>query len=152
WSVQYPDFFLQAPVPYASVIEQMSLRRMPLASVVPLDTATNAFDTLWYKVVARLGKRASAATSEQKASAAFAKAILNLIAKLGGQADHDIVRDELPPGITSAPTSADERACTHRIRLEVHGEDAFESLGRELSTGATTDTTRLAHIFDTDDG
>ncbi len=39
-------------------------------------------------------------------------------------------------------------AASAGIRLAVHGEDAFESLGLKLPAG----TTRLAHIFDTDDG
>src|SRR5262249_52588590 len=126
WAVQYPEFFLSAQVPYASVIEQMSVRRMPLAAVVPDDAATTAFDTLWCNLEARLAP-APAATSEQRRSAAFAKAIRDLIAKLGGEADDD-VPDEPPPGATSSPTPADVQARTHRIRLEVPGEGAFESL------------------------
>src|SRR5262249_12605874 len=150
--VQYPEFFLPAQVPYASVIEQMSVRRMPLAAVVPLDAATTAFDTLWCNVEARLAEPAPAATSEQRRSAAFAKAIHHLITELGGDADRDAVPDEPPPSAPSAAPPAEVQACTHRIRLEVHGEDAFESLGLELSADAPVGTTRLAHIFDTDDG
>jgi hypothetical protein len=44
------------------------------------------------------------------------------------------------------------QACVHRIRLEVSGEDAFESLALKLSATAASGTTRLAHIFDTEDG
>jgi chromosome partitioning protein len=152
WVVQYPEFFLSAQVPYASVIEQMSVRRMPLAEVVPQDAATTAFDTLWCNVEARLAKPALAATSEQRRSAAFAKAVLDLIGKLGGEADHDAVPDEPPLGATSPAPPADVQACTHRIRLAVHDQDAFESLGLEPSADAPLGTTRLAHIFDTDDG
>jgi hypothetical protein len=152
WAVQYPEFFLPAQVPYASVIEQMSVCRMPLATVVPEDAATTAFDTLWCNVEARLAEPAPAATSEQRRSVAFAKAILDQIAELGGEADHGAILDERPPLATSAAPPADVQACTHRIRLEVPGEDAFESLGLELSANAPSGTTRLAHIFDTDDG
>ena len=152
WAVQYPEVFLSAQVPYASVIEQMSVRRMPLAAVAPQDAATTAFDTLWCNVEARLAKLAPAPTSEQQRSAAFAKAILDLIAKLGGEADHDAVPDEPPPGATSPVPPADVQALTHRIRLEVDGEEAFESLGLKLCADAPPGTTRLAHIFDTDDG
>jgi chromosome partitioning protein len=152
WVAQYPEFFLPAQVPYASVIEQMSVRRMPLAAVVPQDAATTAFDTLWCNVEASLADPAPAVTSEQRRSAAFAKAIPDLIAKLGGEADHDAVPDEPPPAATSPAPPADVQACTHRIRFAVHGEDAFESLGLELSADAPPGTTRLAHIFDTDDG
>ena len=151
WVVQYPEFFLSAQVPYASAIEQMIVRRMPLAAVVPQDTATIAFDTLWCNVEARLAKPAPAATSDRR-SAAFAKAVLDLISKLGGEADQDAVPDEPPLGAPSPAPPADAQACTHRIRLAVHGQDAFESLGLEQSADAPLGTTRLAHIFDTDDG
>src|SRR5215831_12610827 len=102
WAAQYPEFFLPAQVPYASVIEQMSVRRMPLASVVPLDAATTAFDTLWCNVEARLAEPVPAATSGQRRSASFDKAIHDLMTKLGGEAERDAVPDEPPPGATSA--------------------------------------------------
>jgi cellulose biosynthesis protein BcsQ len=149
WAAQYSEFFLPAQVPYASVIEQISVRRMPLAAVVPQDAAAAAFDTLWCNVRARLAEPAPAAASEPQRTA-FAKATLDLIARLGGQADHDAVPDEPLPCTAWA---ADLHPCTHRIRLEVHGEDAFESLGLGLSADAPPSSTiRLAHIFDTDDG
>jgi len=150
WVMQYPEFFLAAQVPYASVIEQTSVRRMPLAAVVPQDAAAAAFDTLWCNVESRLAP-SRAATSERR-FAAFAKAIPELIAKLGGDADHDAIPSEPPPANGTQAPPADVRACTYRIRLTVHGEDAFESLGLELSADKPLLTTRLAHIFDTDDG
>ena len=129
WAMQYPEFFLSAQVPYASVVEQMCVRRMPLAVAAPQDAATTAFETLWCDLGARLAEPA-------RRSAAFAKAIRDLIAELGGEAP-------APPAVP-----ADVQACANRIRLAVPGEEAFESLGLKLSAG----TTRLAHIFDTDDG
>jgi cellulose biosynthesis protein BcsQ len=153
WAVQYPEFFLSAQVPFASVVEQMSVRRMPLAAVAPQDAATTAFDTLWCNVGARLAEPAPAAISEQRRSAALEKAICGLIAKLGGEADHDAASDQRPPGAISAAPPADVQECTHRMRLEVHDEHAFESLWLELSADAlSSDMTQLAHIFDTDDG
>ena len=139
WAMQYPEFFLSAQVPYASVVEQMCVRRMPLAVASPQDAATTAFDTLWCDLGARLAEPA-------RRSAAFAKAIRDLIAELGGEAD-DYARQEAPaPPV--APVAPVDAQCGNRIRLAVPGEEAFESLGLKLSAG----TTRLAHIFDTDDG
>lgn len=151
WAGQYPEFFLPAQVPYASVIEQMSVCRMPLATVAPQDAAAIAFDTLWYNVYKRLAESASTATSDKRRTTAFAKAIPALIAELGAETDHGAVPEEPPPTALSALPPANGQTCTHRIRLEVH-EDVFESLGLELSAGASPGTTRLAHIFDTDDG
>jgi cellulose biosynthesis protein BcsQ len=152
WALQYPEFFLSAQVPYASAIEQMSVRRMPLAAVVPEDAATSAFNSLWCNLKARLANQAPAANSEPRRSAAFAKAIVDLIVKLGGETDDGAVPDEPPPDLAVPVPSPEEQAGTHRIRLEVSGEDAFESLGLKPSAGTPVGTTRLAHIFDTDDG
>src|SRR5215813_1648581 len=115
WALQYPEFFLSTQVPYASAIEQMSVRRMPLAAVAPEDAAATAFDTLWCNLKARLATPASAATSEKRRCEAFAKAILDLIAKLGGEPEHDAVPDEPPPEATSATPPANEGVRTHRI-------------------------------------
>src|SRR5262249_28539734 len=106
WAAQYREFFLPAQVPYASVIEQMSVNRMPLAAIVPQDAATAAFDTLWCNVQARLAEPAPAALEEQR-TASFAKDILDQIAKLGGEADHDAVPREPPPSATFIAARAD---------------------------------------------
>jgi cellulose biosynthesis protein BcsQ len=151
WAVQYSEFFLSAQVPYASVVEQMSVRRMPLAVVARQDTATTAFDTLWSEVGARLAEPAPAASSERRRTAAFAKAVGDLIAQIGGEADHDAVQDEHSLDAVSPPP-ADVQG-THRIRFQVHDKEAFDSLVHELHVDVTgPGTTRLAHIFDTGDG
>src|SRR5688572_14583914 len=153
WATQHPEFFLSAQVPYASVVEQMSVRRAPLAVVAPQDAATAAFDTLWCDLGARLAEPVPTATSAQRRSAAFAQAIRDLIAELGGEADHEPVQDEHPIGAASTAPPDDVQARTHRIRLAVHGEEAFQSLGLQLCADTPPPaTTRLAHIFDTDDG
>ena len=151
WALQYPEFFLSAQVPYASAIEQMSVRRMPLAAVAREDAAATAFETLWCNLKARIAKPAPAATSEPQRSAAFSRSILDLIAKLGGDAgDHAVSVTPLPDVHAIAPL--DDRPRSQRIRLEVSGEDVLESLGLKLSEGAPVGTTRLEHIFDTADG
>src|SRR5215510_12204921 len=103
WALQYPQFFLSAQVPYASAIEQMSVRRMPLAAVAREDAAATAFETLWRNLKARMTKP-SPATSEPQRSAAFSKSILDLIAQLGGDAgDHAVPVTPLPDVHAIAP-------------------------------------------------
>src|SRR5262249_255693 len=80
WASHYPEFFLSAQGPYASAIEQMSVRRMPLAAVARDDAAARAFETLWGNLKRRMAKPAPAATSEPQRSAAFSRSILDLIA------------------------------------------------------------------------
>src|SRR5262245_17375178 len=152
WAAQHPEFFLSVQIPYASVIEQMSVHRMPLATVFPEDAATTAFDVLWHDVEARLSKPAAAAIPEQRRSLAFAKAIHDEISELGGDADQAAVLDEAPAVDASAAPLTDVNACIHRIRLEVPSEDALKSLGLELAANTPSVTSQLAHVFDTNDG
>ena len=87
WAMQYPEFFLSAQVPYASVVEQMCVRRMPLALVAPQDAATTAFDTLWCDLGARLAE--PVVSDDLRRSP---RSIRDLIAELGGEADHEAVQ------------------------------------------------------------
>ena len=143
WALQHPEFFISAQVPYASVIEQMSVRRNPIAAVFPQDAAAIAFDTLWCNVEARLAHSAPAAAS--------GKAITDLIATIGGEADGDVSRAPSQTG-TSVTAPPDVQGVTHRLRLGVHSEHAFESLALALSAVMPSGSTSLSHIFDTEDG
>jgi chromosome partitioning protein len=153
WALGQPEFFLSAQVPYASIVEQMSVRRMPLAVVARQDAATTAFDALWSAVGARLAEKAPATTSDRRRSAEFAKAIGDLMARVGGETEPDVVNDEHAFGAASASAApaADLQVRTHRIKL--HDAEVFDSLVLKLSADAPSPPTiRLAHIFDTDDG
>jgi hypothetical protein len=124
---------------------------MPLAVVARQDAATTAFDALWSDVDASLAKP-PVTTSERRRNGAFTKSIGDLIAKLGGEdepnAVSNAVDDGQPPGVATAP--ADVHVFTHRIRVH---DEAFDSLLLRLSADAPPPgTTRLEHIFDTDEG
>ncbi len=54
WSAAQTEVFLTAQVPYASVVEQMAVRRMPLAVFAPRDSATAAFAGIWAELQTRL--------------------------------------------------------------------------------------------------
>ncbi len=54
WSVGHHDIFLPDQIPYASVVEQMAVRRLPLALFAGRDTATRAFEQIWTTLHARL--------------------------------------------------------------------------------------------------
>jgi chromosome partitioning protein len=47
WSAAHSEVFLSGQIPYASVVEQMAVRRMPLAVFAPRDSATTAFAEIW---------------------------------------------------------------------------------------------------------
>jgi len=54
WSREYPEVFLAAQVPYASVVEQMTVRRQPLGTFAARETAAAAFVEIWNELDARL--------------------------------------------------------------------------------------------------
>jgi cellulose biosynthesis protein BcsQ len=57
WIQALPGVFLSHQVPYASVVEQMAVRRMPLALFAPTDVATGAFARLWDELQTRHASR-----------------------------------------------------------------------------------------------
>lgn len=57
WSVDHPALFLSEQVPYASIVEQMAVRRMPLAAFAAYDPASRAFARIWTELQTRLGVR-----------------------------------------------------------------------------------------------
>ena len=59
WSRAHPGVFLTAQIPYASVVEQMAVRRMPLPLFAARDAATIAFRAIWTELQARLQRRAA---------------------------------------------------------------------------------------------
>lgn len=54
WSASHTDIFLSGQIPYASVVEQMAIRRMPLALFAARDPATAAFASVWSELQSRL--------------------------------------------------------------------------------------------------
>jgi cellulose biosynthesis protein BcsQ len=57
WSADHPEIFMTAQVPYASIVEQMTIRRMPLAAFAPKDAAASAFAEVWGEMQAQLAAR-----------------------------------------------------------------------------------------------
>jgi hypothetical protein len=55
-SAESPGLFLSAQVPYASVVEQMGVRRMPLAAFAERDAAALAFAAIWSELDTRLAR------------------------------------------------------------------------------------------------
>ena len=57
WSGSHPEIFLAAQIPYASVVEQMAVRRLPLPVFAERDAATVAFAAIWTELERRLHER-----------------------------------------------------------------------------------------------
>jgi len=54
WSAGHPEVFLPDQIPYASVVEQMAVRRMPLGAFAPRDPATKAYERIGMALQARV--------------------------------------------------------------------------------------------------
>jgi cellulose biosynthesis protein BcsQ len=78
WSATHSQIFLTNQVPYASVVEQMAVRRMPLSLFAPRDAATRAFEGIWTGLQARLASRAGV-SAEQLCWASRLETIESLI-------------------------------------------------------------------------
>jgi chromosome partitioning protein len=78
WSVAHSEIFLSAQIPYASVVEQMAVRRMPLAAFAPREAATSAFAEVWGELQTRLHKKSDTSLDH----AARLQAIESLILQL----------------------------------------------------------------------
>ena len=79
------EIFLTGQVPYASVVEQMAVRRMPLPAFAPRDSATIAFAGIWAELQARLQQRPERDAEQPRARDRWAlqlRAIETLVARL----------------------------------------------------------------------
>jgi chromosome partitioning protein len=50
WAALQRNLFLASQVPYASIVEQMTVRRMPLPAFAPGDPAALAFAAIWHEI------------------------------------------------------------------------------------------------------
>jgi chromosome partitioning protein len=98
WAAAHPQIFMAAQIPYASIVEQMTVRRMPLAMFAAREPATEAFGKVWAELDARL--QADAGWVDQKGTwSQMLAAIKSLMARLesaSGQAEAPAQTDEGP--------------------------------------------------------
>ena len=80
WSASHPDLFLDAQVPYASIVEQMTVRRLPLPVFAPADVATCAFAAIWDAVQTR--RRSSQRPRHRDGWSVLLRAIESLIVQI----------------------------------------------------------------------
>lgn len=150
WAIRHPEFFFPVQVPYATNVEQMSVRRLPLSVASPQDPAASAFEALWTHA---WGLLAESSGPDTRDGGAFVGAIADLIAGLGGEGGLASVSG-VPSRATPAAPATDARpAQVHRFTLAAPGEEVFASLARELSVVTPSPAVpQLAHFFDTEDG
>ncbi len=80
WATLHPEIFLAGQIPYASIVEQMAVRRMPLPAFASGDRAALAFHSVWTELQQRLDSRFTPVTSAAGASMPLIQSIEALIA------------------------------------------------------------------------
>jgi hypothetical protein len=128
----YPDVFLAGLVPYASIVEQMSVRRLPLAAFAPCDAAATAFAEIWTEFESRLKTRRPEGSAPQDRWEVRRRAVESVLAQL------------------EASDAEERMAISHRasvIDLRVHSRGPVLRDDRGSMPVAAT---YVVHRFDTD--
>lgn len=154
WTTRHPAFFLQTEIPFASIVEQVSVRRMPLSIVAPQDHATAAFESLWSDLKAALSEHPAPAASHIRRCAAFVDAIDELITPADGDTEQPRAPGDAPQGREVAETRGKEQSGqAHRFRIAVASEDSLLAIQRTIApTASARSTLQLSHFFDTEGG
>ena len=103
WPAGRPQVFLSAQVPYASVVEQMTVRRLPLATFAARDLAAAAFADIWAEVETRLRLAGEESSRPRDRWMQPLRAIESLIAQLESRfaSDGEPSRPASPVGVNS---------------------------------------------------
>jgi cellulose biosynthesis protein BcsQ len=133
WSREYPEVFLAAQVPYASVVEQMTVRRQPLVMFAAREAATAAFMEIWQELEARLAEKDDATADEPDRWKHRRQAVDTLLARLESTDGHEPAAHHLAPVIDM------------QGRGWTRDASRVDEAGR--SAGAS-----VVHRFDTDNG
>jgi chromosome partitioning protein len=117
WSAKHAGNFLEAQIPCASIVEQISVRRMPLPAFAVRDPASIAFVDLWSEIRAQLE------------SGAARRPALSAIESLSAQLERTLERElrgegQTPVALHAPPTTV---VPTHTV---VH---CFDTADRDLA-------------------
>ena len=123
WSADYSEVFLTSQIPYASVVEQMAIRRMPLPAFAARDPATAAFARIWNELRSHVEQPPGA---RQPATwGRMLEAVESLIARLDATDGWDDRR-------TSPRSAVDTARRSARPSADITFEHLFDTESRDL--------------------
>ena len=146
WSAAHPEVFLAGQIPYASVVEQMTVRRMPLAVFAPRDPATTAFAEIWAELQTRLRQRGTGPRQRDRWELPL-QAIESLIARLERADPEESSGSRQAPSLHADVEGRRDDQDSHSAAEEsdsaVRSACATSSCGRAMFTSSMTSTPRV---------
>jgi chromosome partitioning protein len=145
WSTSHPEVFLAGQIPYASVVEQMTVRRMPLAEFAPRDPATSAFAEIWAELQTRLRQRGAGPRQRDRWELRL-RAIESLIARLEwGDPEESSGSGQVPA------LHADVRGRRHDQGSHSAAEESDSAVGSAYAVSSSgSGDVHFVHGFDTE--
>jgi chromosome partitioning protein len=136
WPTGRAEVFLSAQIPYASVVEQMSVRRLPLAVFAARDSAAAAFAEIWAEIQTRLRQHEERDVRPREQWMPQLRAIEKLIARLESPFAQDagLSRPAAAANVTESRWTCGRRDVEgrHSSVAETEFVHRFDTDGRDL--------------------
>lgn len=150
WAERHPELFLREQIPYASSVEQVSVRRAPVAIYDASDPAAKAFAGLWREVSAHLARLAQTGVAPMATPAVYAETLDALLSTL--ITDAPVHASAGAQGAARKDQGNGSDRDGPQVAFAVDGRDDFQMLQRALDEAHPRRAANyLVHTFDTDD-
>ena len=127
------DIFLSGQVPYASIVEQMAIRRMPLPVFASRDVATVAVAGIWAELQTRLRQRDDARPRPRGRWLLQLRAVESIIARLeSAEAQEAGISRPAPAPVDVAEKKTISRGHDVSTTKDVHFVHLFDTEARDL--------------------
>jgi len=141
WLSAHPEIFLSGQIPYSSVVEQMTVRRMPLPAFAPRDTATRAFAGIWSELEQRLQRRGQDVETSAAAPRDRWERLLQTIESLIAQLESS---DGQETGASRSPDTENDGSGARAASAETIAQTPL------AERGPISGDMNFVHRFDTD--
>jgi cellulose biosynthesis protein BcsQ len=115
WSVRDSGMFLGGQIPYASVVEQMGMLRMPLPVFAPREPATREFAAVWTELQTRLEERRNSNHRPRDRWMVQLRSIESLMAQLESAHPQECGVSSVPPAVSVVHTQSANISFIHRF-------------------------------------
>jgi cellulose biosynthesis protein BcsQ/uncharacterized protein YjbK len=157
WAAGHRELFLGADIPYASVVEQMSVQRRPVGAYAPRSEAAAAYERLWRALQERLAQpRADVAPIKRSVRDLLAELDPALrVERAAAGAEQPTCASGAagaPPGSFAGTRAPCEPRTEHEYKLSLRGAADFEALMASVPAApahASGGVVQINHVFDT---